>query len=245
MLVVEKLKKEMHGQVILDGVDLKIDDGSRHVVVGKSGAGKSVLLKAIIGLVEPDGGRIFLDGDDVTLLSESEYNTRVRSIMSMVFQQGALWDSMTVAENIDLALNLRTHLTLAERRDVVSESLELVGLAGSNNKYPEELSGGMLKRAAIARAIAIRPRYLLYDEPTTGLDPVLTNMVVDLITSLNERLNVTALIISHDIASIPRLSDTVSMLHEGRIVATCPSAEMWDIDNPVFRNFIRGKGAAR
>lgn len=241
MLVIEHLHKRFDSHLVLDDVNLTLNDGEVLTVIGMSGIGKSVLAKAVIGLIEPDGGRIILDGEDITGFSEFEYNERVRDKMSMVFQQGALWDSFTVRENIDLALNIRKNLALAERRELVRESLRMVGLDGVEERYPEELSGGMIKRAAIARAIAARPKYLIYDEPTTGLDPVLRTMVNDLIVRLHRELKTTSLIISHDIESLQKFSERVALLHNGRIVTVCPVSEIWEQDNKIFNSFIRGE----
>ncbi len=240
MVEVRGLEKEFGGQQVLRGVDLVLRDQERHTLIGRSGEGKSILLKLIIGLIEPDGGRIYMDGEDITDFSPRECNEKVRTKMGMVFQQGALWDSMTVAENIDLALNLRKRLTENDRKHLIAQSLEMVGLVGAENKYPAELSGGMMKRAAIARAIAARPKYLLYDEPTTGLDPVLSNMVIDLISRLNDELNVTALIVSHDMERLADFSDTVSMLNNGRVEITCPATDIRNQNNPALESFIRG-----
>lgn len=240
MIEVLDLEKEIGGQRVLKGVRLTLRDSERHTIIGRSGDGKSVLLKTIIGLLEADGGRIVLDGEDITDYSPKQCNERVRTKVGMVFQQGALWDSITVAENIDLALGLKKKLTPAERRDRIEESLAMVGLEGAGNRYPAELSGGMMKRAAIARGIAARPKYLLYDEPTTGLDPVLSNMVIDLITRLNDELNITALIVSHDIGRIAEYSDTVSMLNHGVVEITCPAGEIWNQENEALDSFLRG-----
>ncbi|HHJ51749.1 MAG TPA: ATP-binding cassette domain-containing protein, partial [Caldithrix abyssi] len=178
---------------------------------------------------------------DITDYSEQQYNHYVRPYMSMVFQQGALWDSMTVGENIDLALKIQKHLTPEERRKRIRESLKMVGLPPIENEYPEELSGGMIKRVAIARAIATHPRYLLYDEPTTGLDPVLTTMIDELILKLNRELGTTSLVISHDISSVEKISNRVAMLHRGKIILECPVEEMWHQQNKIFNQFIHGE----
>lgn len=240
MVEMKNLSKTIGGQRVLRDVTLTLADNERHTLIGQSGEGKSILLKTVIGLIEPDSGRIILDGEDVTDYTPKECNEHVRSKMSMVFQQGALWDSMTVNQNIDLALNVRQHLTESEREDLVAESLRMVGLEGAGSKYPGELSGGMRKRAAIARAIAARPKYLLYDEPTIGLDPVLSNMVIDLITRLNRELKVTALIVSHDIERLPDFSDTVSLLKDGRVEVTCEAEKVRDVDNIALQRFLAG-----
>ncbi|MCL4538288.1 MAG: ATP-binding cassette domain-containing protein [Bacteroidetes bacterium] len=226
---------------VLTGADLTLEDGEILTVIGKSGVGKSVLIKSIIGLIEPDSGRIIIDGVDVTNFSESRFNEDIRPSISFVFQGGALWDSMTVGANIDLALKLQESLDERERKARIEESLRLVDLGGVENIYPEELSGGMLKRASIARAIATRPKYLLYDEPTTGLDPILSNVIDELILKLNGELGITSLIISHDISGTERISNRVALIHDGKIVLTCDTKEMWYQDNDIFNEFINGK----
>ncbi len=241
MLEIKNLKKSFGKNTVLDGVNLTIREGEIVSVIGMSGTGKSVLLKNIIGLLVPDEGRIIFDGQDITDYSEQQYNHYVRPYMSMVFQQGALWDSMTVGENIDLALKIQKHLTPEERQKRIRESLKMVGLPPIENEYPEELSGGMIKRVAIARAIATHPRYLLYDEPTTGLDPVLTTMIDELILKLNRELGTTSLVISHDISSVEKISNRVAMLHRGKIILECPVEEMWHQQNKIFNQFIHGE----
>jgi phospholipid/cholesterol/gamma-HCH transport system ATP-binding protein len=242
MVVIEHLHKEIEGKTILNDVNLTVKDNEVFTLMGKSGTGKTVLLKTIIGLMSADSGRVVLDGEDITDYTEPEYNALVRNRMTMVFQHGALWDSMNVGQNIDLALNIRQGLSESERTRLIKESLALVGLEDTESLYPEELSGGMIKRAAIARAIAARPKYILYDEPTTGLDPVLSNMVVDLILKLDRELEVTSLIISHDIHNAQRISDRVGLLYNGTIVHTCRAEEMWNQTNDVFNHFLEGDG---
>ncbi len=241
MLEIIKLSKSFGSKNILDRVSLTVSDHEIVSVIGMSGTGKSVLLKTIIGLLVPDQGQIILDDQDITDYSEQQYNQHVRPIMSMVFQEGALWDSMTVGQNIDLALKIQKHLTEEERHKRIHDSLEMVGLPPIQDQYPEELSGGMVKRVAIARAIATQPKYLLYDEPTTGLDPVLSNMINDLIVDLNNRLGTTSLIISHDIPGVERISNRIAMLYQGQIVHSCNAKDLWRQDHEVFNQFIHGK----
>ena len=241
MLELINLTKEFGTRKILNEVNLKVNDGEIVSVIGMSGTGKSVLLKTIIGLLSADGGQIILDGTDITDFTEQEFNQLVRPKMSMIFQEGALWDSMTVGQNIDLALKFQKHLSAEERQKRITESLKMVGLPPIHDEYPEELSGGMMKRVAVARAIATRPKYLLYDEPTTGLDPVLSNMINELIMRLNSELGTTSLVVSHDIDGVERISNRVAMLHRGKIVLTCDAKEMRRQDNEIFNNFIQGK----
>ncbi len=241
MLEIKELYKSFGSKKILNGVSLDVHDKEIVSVIGMSGTGKSVLLKNIIGLLEADAGHILLDGIDITNYTEQEYNHLVRPKMSMVFQEGALWDSMTVGQNIDLALKIQKHLTGEERAKRIRESLEMVGLPPIQDLFPEELSGGMIKRVAIARAIATRPKYLLYDEPTTGLDPVLSNMINDLIVQLNTRLGTTSLVISHDIRGVEKISNRVAMLYKGEIVHTCAANALWKQEHEIFNQFIHGK----
>jgi phospholipid/cholesterol/gamma-HCH transport system ATP-binding protein len=241
MIKIKNLKKSFGEKHVLNGVNLELRDGEILSIIGKSGTGKSVLLKTIIGLMEADSGSIEIDGTEVTGFSEDEFNRHIRPKTAIVFQEGALWDSMTVGENIELALQIQKHLEREEREKLIAESLRNVGLGQIQDVYPEELSGGMMKRVAIARAIAMRPKYLFYDEPTTGLDPVLSNMITDLIRELNVKLGITTLIISHDIRGVEKISDRVAMLSKGEIILTCPAAEMWQQENKIFKDFINGK----
>ncbi len=241
MIEVKNLHKAFGKKKVLAGLNLRVEDGKILSVIGKSGTGKSVLLKTIIGLLLPDKGEVIIDGVSTKEFSESDYNKTVRPKAAMVFQEGALWDSMTIEENIDLALQIQKHYDAKERERLIHESLELVELKDVKNIYPEELSGGMMKRVAIARAIAMRPKYLLYDEPTTGLDPVLSNVINSLIKKLNEELQITTLIISHDIKGVGEISDKVAMLHHGEIITVCEAKNMWEEENKIFHDFIRGK----
>ncbi len=241
MIEIRDLHKSFGKVKVLRGAGLTLLDGEILTVIGKSGVGKSVLIKSIIGLIEPDSGSVTIDGVDVTNFSENRFNEEVRPYISFVFQGGALWDSMTVGANIDLALKIQKGLDERERKTRIEESLRLVDLGGVEDIYPEELSGGMLKRASIARAIATRPKYLLYDEPTTGLDPILSNVINELILKLNRELGISSLIISHDITGTERISDRVALLHDGKIVLTCDAREMRYQDNDIFNEFINGK----
>ncbi len=241
MIKVNNLHKAFGKKKVLSGVNLTVDEGKIFSVIGKSGTGKSVLLKSIIGLLTPDEGEIIIDGINTKNFTEPLFNKKIRPKAAMVFQEGALWDSMTIEENIDLALQIQKHLSKEERKELIDKSLELVDLKEINNIYPEELSGGMMKRVAIARAIAMKPKYLLYDEPTTGLDPVLSNVINSLIKRLNNELNITSLIISHDIEGVEKISDKVAMLYKGEIITVCDADKMWDVENKIFHDFIRGK----
>ena len=241
MISIKNLHKTFGSKVVLNDVNLNVNEGEILSVIGKSGTGKSVLLKTIIGLLTQDKGEIEIDGINTTGFSEADFNKKIRFKTAMVFQEGALWDSMNIEENIDLALQIQKHLGEKERKRLIDESLDMVDLNGINNVYPEELSGGMMKRVAIARAIAMKPKYLLYDEPTTGLDPVLSNVINSLIKKLNTELNITSLIISHDISGVEAISDKVAMLYKGNIITVCDADKIWEQDNIIFNDFIRGK----
>ncbi|RLD14472.1 ABC transporter ATP-binding protein [candidate division KSB1 bacterium] len=240
MVEVKNLKIAFDEKKILDGVNLTIQDGEILSIIGISGTGKSVLLKNIIGLLKPDEGAILIDGLEITQMSEAELNKYVRTKMNMVFQYGALWDSMTIEENIRLGLKYNKNYSENKQKKIVKESLAMVGLEGIEKKYPAELSGGMNKRAGIARAIALQPKYLLYDEPTTGLDPVLSNTINDLIVKLNREMHITSVLISHDVESINKISHRVGMLYRGKIIHICDAKDMWNQDNEIFNKFIHG-----
>ena len=228
-------------QNILDGVNLKIKDGEILSIVGMSGTGKSVLLKTTLGLIPHKGGQIIFDDLDISKFTEEEYDLKVRNKMSMIFQAGALLDSLTILQNVKLALIHRKDLSDEAKKKMAIESLEMVGLNNVESKYPEELSGGMIKRAAIARGIVSKPKYLFYDEPTTGLDPVLSNLINNLIHKLGKELNITTMLITHDVYGAEKISDRIAMLYRGKIILTCPADEMWNQKNETFNNFIHGK----
>jgi phospholipid/cholesterol/gamma-HCH transport system ATP-binding protein len=241
MVKVENLHVQLGNVSVLRGVDMQVEDRETLAVIGESGCGKTVLMKAIMGLIPVEKGRIFIDEMDTTDFDERLYNEHIRPRMAIVFQRGALWDSMTVSENIDLVIRMREDSSEEDRRERVEESLRMVELREARNKLPKELSGGMIKRAAIARAIATRPHYLIYDEPTTGLDPVLAGMTNTLIRDLNEQLGVTAIVISHDVRHIADFSDRVIMLKDGVVAADVPASELWSAENPVLSRFVRGE----
>ena len=234
------LHKSFNGLVVLRGIDLAVQRGSTTVVIGPSGCGKSVLLKHIVVLLRPDAGQVFFDGQELSALSEREL-TPVRRRMGLVFQGGALFDSMNVEDNVCFPLVEHEHLSRAERADRCAEALRLVGLHGVQRKMPEELSGGQKKRVALARAIVLKPEVILYDEPTTGLDPVRADLINELIIKLQKDLHTTALVVTHDMASARKVGDRVVMLYDGRFIADAPPGELEHADGDVVRRFIAGK----
>lgn len=244
MIKVEGLRKSFRGQPVLQGIDLDVPGGSITVVIGRSGGGKSVFLKHLLGLLRPDAGRVIVDGVDLTGLSGRAID-RVREHYGVVFQGGALFDSLTCAQNVAFPLREKTRLRRTEINDRVVTALARVGLEGVDAKYPDEISGGMRKRVAIARALVTEPQIVFFDEPTTGLDPILVNSIHRLIVELHRRHRFTAVMVSHEIPEIFEIADMVAMLHEGRIVEVGPPAAIQASTNAVVRQFIRGEPDAR
>jgi len=239
MIDIVNLKKKFDGKKVLDGVDLTIEKGKITVIIGRSGEGKSVLLKHMIGLMRPDSGSILLDGVDISGLTEREFDT-VRRRFGMLFQGAALFDSMNVEENVAFPLVEHTSLSIDEVRDTVREKLEKVGLSGIEKMMPAELSGGMKKRVGLARAIAMDPEIVLFDEPTTGLDPIMSDAISRLILKTQSDLNTTYVIITHDMTMTYKVADHVAMLHQGRILECSGVEEMKGSQNPVIRQFLDG-----
>jgi phospholipid/cholesterol/gamma-HCH transport system ATP-binding protein len=238
VIVLDRLTKSFGAKPVLRGVSLEVPDGQNTVMIGASGSGKSVTLKLIVGLIEPDAGAVLVDGDAVHEMDRRAL-AEVRGRIGYVFQFAALFDSMTVAENIRLGLVKRGH-DEHEIRSRIEESLAVVELAGVEGKYPAELSGGMRKRVGIARAIALKPHYILYDEPTTGLDPV-TSAVMDQLMIRTRDLGVTGLVVTHDMRSAFSVGDRIAMLHEGAIRQVGAVSEIQATDDPVVRQFIEGR----
>jgi phospholipid/cholesterol/gamma-HCH transport system ATP-binding protein len=224
---------------VLSGFTLDIPDGETTIIIGFSGSGKSVALKHIVGLLEPDEGGVEVDGQPVHQLGHGELNA-LRATVGYVFQFAALFDSMTVADNIRLGLR-RRGLGLAEIDERVRRSLALVDLPDSAARYPAELSGGMRKRVGIARAIALRPRYILYDEPTTGLDPVTSAVIDELMIRARQELGVTGVVVTHDMRSAYSVGDRIAMLYQGQVRQVGTIDEIRQTDDPVVRNFIEGR----
>ncbi|HEY9013968.1 MAG TPA: ATP-binding cassette domain-containing protein [Gemmatimonadales bacterium] len=238
MINLENLTKIFGSRTVLSGVSLEVPDGQNTVIIGASGAGKSVTLKLIVGLLEPDSGRVVVDGQDVQELDRDEL-AALRARIGYVFQFAALFDSMTVEENIRMGL-VRKGFNDSEIRARVEESLAVVDLEGTETKMPAQLSGGMRKRVGIARAIALKPRYILYDEPTTGLDPV-TASVMDQLIIRTRDLGVTGLVVTHDMRSAFAVGDRIAMLHQGQIRQVGGVQEIRASDDPIVRQFIEGR----
>jgi phospholipid/cholesterol/gamma-HCH transport system ATP-binding protein len=239
MIEVKNLYKSYGGKGVLSDISLSVSHGQSLAVVGKSGAGKSVLLRCLIGLVKPDNGTIYVDNKLINTMNFSQLQ-KIRSSIGMVFQFGALFDSMTVGENISLALQKLTKLNENEIQQRVRNSLEEVDMAGTEDLMPAELSGGMKKRVGIARAIAIKPAYLFYDEPTTGLDPVMTDSINRLIRKFQDTGEVTSVIITHEMRTVYDVADRVLLLHEGRIQYDGSPDTINNVDDPVVQQFITG-----
>ena len=238
MIDVQDLWKSFAGFPVLKGVELKIPEGTTAVILGGSGSGKTVLMKHIMGLFKPDRGQVIVDGQNVSTMSRQDLAV-FRERMGMVFQSSALFDSMTVGDNV--AFPLREHntgLSEAEILEKVKEKLAVVELHGVEQKYPAELSGGMRKRVGLARAIVREPKIVLYDEPTTGLDPLTTESVDEMIIHARERLSVTSVVISHDIGSAFHIADRIAVINEGRIVEEGTPAEVRKTKEPFTRQFL-------
>lgn len=239
MIEVRQLTKRFGPQTVLEGVDLRIERGESVVIIGRSGCGKSVLLKHLIGLLQPDAGSVYVDGQDITRMDERSL-LQVRRKFGMLFQNAALFDSLSVAENVAFAFRNQRNLTRAEIARRVAEALELVDLPGIEHKRPAELSGGMRKRVGLARAIVYRPEILLYDEPTSGLDPIVADSIDQLIIRIRDQLRVTSVVVTHDMRSARRVGHRVAMLHDKRIYAAGPTEQIFASTDPVLRRFIDG-----
>ena len=239
MIEARELRKSFGPQTVLDGVNLRIESGESVVIIGRSGGGKSILLKLLIGLIQPDDGEVLIDGESLKGMNERRL-IQVRTKFGMLFQSAALFDSMTVAENIAFPLRREKNLTVAELGRRVAEALEMVELPGTEQKKPSELSGGMRKRLGLARAIVYRPQIVLYDEPTTGLDPIVADSIDQLIIRVRDRLKVTSVVVTHDMRSARRVGQRILMLHEGKIYAEGTPEEIFSSTDPIVHNFVNG-----
>lgn len=239
MIEVANLYKAFGEHKVLDDLSLKIETGTTCVIIGRSGCGKSVLLKHIVGVLKPEGGRIYIDGEELTSLNEAEMN-KLRLQIGYVFQGGALFDSMSVAENVGFGLIEHAKINHRDLLERIEESLCMVGLSGCGNLMPAELSGGMKKRVSLARALCIRPKIILYDEPTTGIDPITADSINDLIVSLHDKLKVTSIVVTHDMKSAYKVADRIAMLYLGKIIAEGTADEIQNSQHPVVHQFVNG-----
>jgi phospholipid/cholesterol/gamma-HCH transport system ATP-binding protein len=242
MIEILGLEKSLNGNKVLRGVNLKIDKGTTTVIIGRSGCGKSVLLKHIVGLLKPDKGRILIEGKDITNLQEKELN-ELRLKIGLVFQGGALFDSLTVGGNVGFGLIEHRRLSQGDIAKKIDRSLGLVGLSGIDNLMPSDLSGGMKKRVALARALCISPEIILYDEPTTGLDPISADSINELMKELQARINITSIVVTHDMKSAYKVADKIAMLYQGKIIAQGAPKEIKESKDPVVNQFINGLAA--
>lgn len=239
MIEIINLCKSFNGNVVLDNLNLTINAGETMVVIGRSGCGKSVLLKHVIGIMKPDSGQVIIDGKDITKLNGNELND-CRMKFGMLFQGAALFDSLTVGENIGFNLIEHANWPKKEIEKRVSECLSLVGLKGIEHLKPAELSGGMRKRVGLARAICMKPEIILYDEPTTGVDPIMGDAINDLVKNLHDKLKVTSIAVTHDMVSAYKIASRIAMLYKGKIIVVGTPAEIKNTANPVVKQFITG-----
>jgi len=239
MIEIVNVHKVFDGKKVLNGVNLTIQSGETMVIIGRSGCGKSVLLKHIIGLIKPDSGHIFIDKEDITIMDEKQLrNLRMR--FGMLFQGAALFDSLTVGDNVGFSLLEHTDLDPSVISGKVKNCLSLVGLTGIEKSMPAQLSGGMRKRVGLARAICIDPQIVLYDEPTTGIDPIMGDAINDLIRELQHKLKITSIAVTHDMTSAYKIADRIAMLYDGKIVQVGTPDEIKNTTNPIVKQFITG-----
>jgi phospholipid/cholesterol/gamma-HCH transport system ATP-binding protein len=244
MIEVRNLQKSFGANKILDGVSFRIENAESVAIIGRSGGGKSVLLKHLVGLLQPDSGEILIDGENIGPMNERQL-LRVRRKFGMVFQGAALFDSMTVAQNVGFGFRRHKNLSAGEIARRVAAALEMVDLPGTENRKPAELSGGMRKRVGLARAIIYEPQIVLYDEPTTGLDPIVSDSIDKLMMRVHEHLRVTTVVVTHDMRTARRVGQRVLMLHEKKIYVDAAPAEFFDSPDPVVRQFVDGVADAK
>ncbi len=240
MIRIVDLHKSFGSNRVLQGVYLDIEKGETMVIIGRSGSGKSVLIKHLIGILKPDKGEIYVDGVEIAHMKDDRLH-RITRKFGMLFQGSALFDSLTVAQNVGFGLERYTDYTLEQIKTLVEESLTKVGLRGVEDLMPHELSGGMKKRVGLARAIAYKPEVILYDEPSTGIDPIRADAINDLINRMREELEVTSIVITHDMASSYKVADRIAMLYLGKIIEIGTPEEIKNSKNPVVQQFIHGK----
>ncbi|HDZ77526.1 MAG TPA: ABC transporter ATP-binding protein [Candidatus Omnitrophica bacterium] len=239
MIEIINIHKSFSSHKVLDGLSLKIEKGKTKVIIGRSGCGKSVLLKHIAGLFIPDDGIVKIEGTVINKLKEKELN-KIRMKMGVLFQGGALFDSLTVAGNVGFVLDEYSEIDKETIRERVKEALSLVGLQAIEDLMPSELSGGMKKRVALARAICMRPEIILYDEPTTGVDPITADAINELILELQNKLKITSVVVTHDMISAYKIADQIAMLYQGKIIAEGTPDEIKNTDNQIVKQFVTG-----
>lgn len=239
MIELKQVSKSFGNRHILNGVNLSVADGETLVILGASGSGKSTILKLIIGLLQPDAGDVLIHGQNVTAITEDAWN-KVRRHMGMVFQYSALFDSMTIGENVAFGLRQHENMTEEQIQTVVREKLHMVGLDGIESLMPSSLSGGMKKRVSLARAIALNPEIILYDEPTAGLDPIRSTAISHLIRDMQEKMHVTSIVVTHDMKSAGEIADRMAFLYEGSFLVTGTPDELYQSPDPRVQQFIHG-----
>lgn len=239
MIKLEEVYKSFGDNQVLRGANLHVKRGESMVVIGGSGTGKSVILKHVIGLLSPDQGKVFIDGQELGSLKEKDLN-QTRQKFGMLFQGAALFDSLSVWENVGFGLLEHTGLSKEEIREIAGKKLAMVGLHGIGDMNPADLSGGMKKRVGLARAIAMEPQIILYDEPTTGLDPIMSDVINDLILEMKHKLQITSLTITHDMKSAYKIADRIAMLYKGKIIEVGTPKEIQNSSNPIVQQFITG-----
>lgn len=240
MIALRKVRKAFNHQVVLDNLDLEVPSGKITAIIGPSGGGKSVLLKHMIGLLTPDSGQVLVDGENIVPMGRGDLN-RVRERFGVLFQNAALFDSMTVFENVAFPLEEKTRLSRDEISDRVHLALKHVGLSGIDDKYPDQISGGMKKRVGLARALLLNPSIILFDEPTTGLDPIICNAMHRLILDTHAQFGFTAVIVTHEVPAIFEVCDYVAMLYQGKILFHGTPEEIRASEDPAVRQFIQGE----
>ncbi len=239
MITINNLTKKIDNNLILNNINLKIETGETKVIIGRSGVGKSVLLKHIVGIMKPDSGNIVINDKDITLLPEKELN-KVRMEIGLVFQGGALFDSMNVEENVAFVLNEFMKLSRKVVKEKVADALAMVGLQGIEKMMPSQLSGGMRKRVSLARVLCMEPEIILYDEPTTGVDPITADAINNLIVELHDKLKVTSIVVTHDMSSAYKVADSIAMIYHGRVIAEGKPEDIKKTNHPVVKQFISG-----
>jgi len=240
VIELKNVYKDFNGKRVLDGINLNVKKGETLAVIGPSGCGKSTILRLIIGLFPPTSGEILVKGKNIVNIDKDDL-TNIRKNIGMVFQSSALFDSLTVGENVAFGLREHTHFPDDRIKEIVLAKLDLVGLKGSENLMPAELSGGMQKRVSLARALAIDPEIILYDEPTTGLDPITATSIEDLIIDVHEKIGNSAVVVTHMLSTVYKIADRIVMLHNGKVIEAGTPDETKKSDNPVIKQFITGK----